>query len=143
IEIAESIGIKFPEAYSFLAEAYVGQEKIEDAVAAARQALALALISQEGIGGAWRALGIVAAQLAGPIEIDSASYDVTTCFTAALRTFTEMGAEGERARTLRTWARFELAHGDRARGVAMWREARDIFERLGMTPEIERMRAGY
>ena len=47
--------------------------------------------------------------------------------------------EAERARTLRDWARHELAHGDPARGQQLWNEARDIFVRLQMTPEVERM----
>ena len=50
-----------------------------------------------------------------------------------------MGAEAERARTLRAWGKYELTRGDQARGAAMWREARDIFGRLEMELEIERM----
>ncbi len=47
--------------------------------------------------------------------------------------------EGERARTLREWAKYELAHGDKARGAAMWQEARELFARLGVELEVERM----
>jgi hypothetical protein len=50
-----------------------------------------------------------------------------------------MGAEAERARTLRDWARHELRGGDAKRGTAMWEEARAVFTRLGMERELERM----
>jgi hypothetical protein len=56
-----------------------------------------------------------------------------------MRIFAEAGIEGERAQTLRAWARYELEHGDRVRGSAMWAEARDLFARLGAQPEVERM----
>ncbi len=139
IHIAEAVGVKFPEAYSFLAEAYLGQGKDREALAAARRALDLAQASQEDVGGAWRALGMVAARLSDPIVIGAARYDMAACFAEALRVFIEMGAEGERARTLRAWARYELTHGNQARGQMMWQEAREIFEQLGMALEVERM----
>ncbi len=44
-----------------------------------------------------------------------------------------------RARTLRAWARHELAHGDNAKGETMWQAAWEIFARLAMTLEVERM----
>jgi tetratricopeptide (TPR) repeat protein len=138
IGIAESIGVKFPKAYSFLTEACLGQGEIEDALAAARRAVSLAQASQEDVGGAWRALGMVAAQLSEPVVIDERAVDAPDCFAESLRVFTEMGAEGERARTLRAWARYEIAHGDQQTGSALWQEAREIFERLGMRLEVER-----
>jgi len=139
IHIAEAIGIKFPEAYSFLAEAYLGQEKIEEALTAARRALAMAQASQEDIGGAWRALALVAAALREPVTIGEATYDVADCFAESLHVFSEMSAAGERARTMRAWASYELTHGERGKGLALWQEAREIFERLGMALEVERM----
>ena len=50
-----------------------------------------------------------------------------------------MGAEAEQARTLRAWGNYELARGDRVRGAAMRQEAREIFDRLEMDLEVERM----
>ncbi len=46
--------------------------------------------------------------------------------------------EAERARTLRDWARHELAHGDPERGRQLLAEARDSFRRLRMEHELER-----
>jgi hypothetical protein len=47
--------------------------------------------------------------------------------------------EGERAQTLRAWARYEVQHGDSASGAAMWQEARDLFTQLGAELEVQRM----
>jgi tetratricopeptide (TPR) repeat protein len=128
--------------YCFLAEACLGQHKVREALAAVQRALALGreVRAPTLIGGAWRTLGMVLAQGAGPIAIGGQTYDAAACFAESEQIFTEMGAEGERARTLRAWARYEMDQGDPARGKAMWQEARDIFTRLGMELEVERMR---
>ena len=47
--------------------------------------------------------------------------------------------EAEQARTLRAWASYEQERGDSARARALWEEAREIFTRLGMELEAERM----
>jgi len=131
----------------FLAEACVGQGKVEEALAAARQALALGQESgeQEDIGAAWRALGLVAARLPEPRAIEDKDagqprhYDAAACFAESLRICADTGMEGERARTLRAWATVELERGDKERGAAMWQEAREVFARLGAELEVERM----
>jgi hypothetical protein len=84
-------------------------------------------------------MGVVAAQAAKPITIGDKTCDAVACFAEGAQVFTEMGAEGERARTLRAWARYEMDQGDVARGGAMWREARDLFARLGMELEVGQM----
>jgi class 3 adenylate cyclase/tetratricopeptide (TPR) repeat protein len=133
--------IGFSETYRFLAIAYLGRGRTEDALAAAQRALALGqeMGMRDFTGAAWRALGMVAAQLPEPVTIGDNAYDAAACFAESLRVFTEMGAEGEWARTLREWARYEMEKRDRARGKAMWREARETFARLGMELEVERM----
>jgi tetratricopeptide (TPR) repeat protein len=136
-----------PNTYYFLAEACLGQGQAEAALDAARQALALGQAGEipEYIAAAWRALGMVAAHLPEPIAINDKEtgqpklHDTTACLTESLRICTEMGMEGERARTLRAWAEYELKRGDRARGAAMWQEAREIFARLGADLEAARM----
>ena len=47
--------------------------------------------------------------------------------------------DGERARTLREWARYEHEHGDAAHGEQMWQEARRLFAQLGAELEVTRM----
>jgi tetratricopeptide (TPR) repeat protein len=129
------------ETYRFLAEALLGQEQVTDALVATRQALALGQETeqQEFTGGAWRALGMVAAQLPEPVVIGDHAYDAAACFTESLQVFTEMGAKGERARTLREWAGHEIEKGDSEKGAALWQKAREIFDRLGMELELHRM----
>ncbi len=129
-------------AYRFLAEACLGQHKHDDALAAAHRALELGQETdqREHIGAAWRVLGLVAAEGgAGAIPLGTDSYTARHCFTASLDLFIEMGAEGERARTLRAWAWYEQTHGDPAHGAALWHEAQALFARLGMTAEVGRM----
>ena len=143
IHMAESsggLGI-LSEAYRFLAEALLGQGKVEAALAAARQALALGQEHNQPlhIGGAWRALGMVAAELPEPIAIEDQAYDAAACYAESLRIFTEKGIERERVWTLRAWAEYETVQGDRERGGVMWQEAREIFASLGAEAEVERM----
>lgn len=145
------------DTYQILAEACLGQGKIEEALTAARQALTLGREAgvQAFIGGAWRTLGVVVAhpdfraRLADfklhevfphlKPDIEHLQSEATVCFVESLRICKEMGMEGEQARTLREWARYELAQGDPVRGAAMWQEARDLFARLGVELEVERM----
>jgi hypothetical protein len=69
----------------------------------------------------------------------AAVYDAAACFAESLRICTETGMEGERAWTLRAWATCELERGDRSHGMAMWQEARELFAKLGVELEVERM----
>jgi class 3 adenylate cyclase/tetratricopeptide (TPR) repeat protein len=143
IHMAETSGglHLLPEAYRFLAEALLGQGKVEAALAAARQALALGQEHNQPfyIGGAWRVMGMVAAELPEPIAIEDQAYDAAACYTESLQIFTEKGIERERAWTLRAWAEYEMAQGDKSRGRSMWQEAREIFARLGAESCVERM----
>lgn len=146
IKSVENTGLsELSEIYRFLAEAYLGQGKVQGAQEAAQQALVLGfkVESLEYIAIAWRVLGQVASRLASPIVIDkggdSQSYDAVTCFTESQRICQETGMEGERARTLRAWASHELQHGDRVKGTTLWQEAREIFTRLNANHEVERM----
>jgi class 3 adenylate cyclase/tetratricopeptide (TPR) repeat protein len=127
--------------YCYLAESLCGQGKIADSLEAARAALDLGLRTenQDYIGSAWRALGLIASRSGGSVLIDDKAYTAAECFAESLRVYTGMGAEAERARTLREWARHELERGDAERGAAIWREARAVFTRLGMERELERM----
>ncbi len=134
-------------AYSHLAEALVAQQKGSEAAEYARLALELAVKneSQDDIGTAWRALGLVAAHEGGQIRLeeaggeDPAAYDAATCFARSEAVFQEIGQEQERARTLRDWAKFEMSSGDYSAGLAKWQQAKGIFERLGVELEAQKM----
>jgi len=134
--------------YASLALAYLGQNKIDEALTSAIQALNLGRAddSPEYTGHAWRALGMIAAQIGKPVSIKDSetkqlnSYTTQACFERSVSALTEAGMDGERARTLREWANYEFRNGDRGKGKSMWAEARDIFEKVGAKMEVERMK---
>lgn len=130
-----------PETYRWLALSYLGQRRYDEALSAGIKSLHLA--NQEPVsaqvGQAWRTLGRVAACFRGPVMIDNEPCTAHGCYAASLQVFVEMGSAGEQARTARQWAAYELEHGDYREGVRLWEEARELFARLGMPGEVERM----
>jgi class 3 adenylate cyclase/tetratricopeptide (TPR) repeat protein len=137
IQMAEAAGWgELSETYRLLAEACLEQGKLAEASLAAQRALEEGQASefQEGIAGAWRALGMVMAadEPPGSMELGSETLDAAACFARSLAIFAESGMEGERARTLRAWAEHEIEKGDRSKGQEMAEQARQIFERLGV-----------
>jgi predicted ATPase/class 3 adenylate cyclase len=155
LQIAEADG--WPERsliYSRLAEACWGQRTLTTALEAARQALALAQTPAER-GAAWRVLGLIVSSSGERWTIDDGrSVDLSLvgqhpasvvhpqqCFEESVRIFAEAGLQGERARTLRDWARYEIERGNRAGGELIWREVRAVFVRLGMDGDVRAMDA--
>jgi tetratricopeptide (TPR) repeat protein len=136
-----------PNTYNYQAEALLGLGRYDEAVASAQQGLALSLEdgSPENIGGAWRALGLVSSKTGKPVEAKagkeegSVAHDARACFAESDRIYAEADLAGERARTLREWAKYEISQGDKDTGLNMWQEARDIFAKLGAQMEVERM----
>lgn len=135
------------DSYRCLAEACLGQGKLDEAVAAGQRALSVAQESdeQQYIIAAWRVLGQAASRLSAPVSIETKAsgetrpYSAADCFAESLHLCTDTGMEGERARTLREWAKFELASGHRDHGLARWNEARELFAQLGVESEVKRM----
>ncbi len=130
------------ETYSFLAAACLEQGEVAEALEAAQRALALGQKTEnhELIAGAWRTLGRIAASLPEPVTIENQNFDAQACFGESLRLFTESKMEAERARTLRDWARYEQEQELHEQAHARMEEAREIFTRLGMDRELERMK---
>ncbi len=137
IQLAGAAGsYVLPQTYGYLAEACVGQQKSEEALAAAQQALALGWESEtpEDIGVAWRALGMICEQTGGPVIVTDqeadrkTSYEAEECFEQSAKVLAEAELDGERARTLRAWAKYELRGGNKDRGMELWSEARETFE---------------
>jgi tetratricopeptide (TPR) repeat protein len=129
------------EAYSFLAEACLGQNKFAEALTSARRGLELAKASENNLdlGIAWRALGNVMARTAGldgAEEVHGALAEVPEasepayCFQESLRVFTEINALAEQSDTLKGWANYEIACGNEARGRSLQEEARTRLARL-------------
>ncbi|MFL6337234.1 MAG: tetratricopeptide repeat protein, partial [Pyrinomonadaceae bacterium] len=141
IEMATAAGyVGLSENYRFLAEALLGRGLFAEAKEAARRALELGreMENHEHLAEAWRVLGLLASGLKSAIEINGEPRDPAACFSQSLSIFARIQMEAERARTLRDWARHELAHGDPARGRQLLAEARDSFQRLRMELELER-----
>jgi class 3 adenylate cyclase/tetratricopeptide (TPR) repeat protein len=136
IQIAELTNQRgwISETYGFLAQACLGQGKLDQASNAALKSLALAqeVQAQEMIGVAWRVLGTILASGAPTVVIDNMAVNAVTCFANSLRIFEQTGMQGERARTLREWGEYEILQGDRQKGQAFWQEARQIFVDLGL-----------
>lgn len=153
------------ETYYYLALANLKQSKINEALAAAEKALALGQEREQlpFIGAAWRVLGMISAQSGQPITLgerrytgrlmggdtgkllrsrysgEFRHYSAEECFKNSLDIFTELGINRERASTLREWAKHEMQQQRRDTAGEYWRQARQIFEELGMEKEIERM----
>lgn len=137
-----------PNTYNYYAEALLGLGNDEQAVYAAQQGLALSIEdgAPENLGGAWRALGMVAGKTGKAIRIrdretrQPIDYDARTSFSKSEKIYADAEIDGERARTLREWARYELKHGDKRQGKKLWNQARDLFDKLGAQLEVARMK---
>ncbi|HET9905037.1 MAG TPA: adenylate/guanylate cyclase domain-containing protein [Anaerolineales bacterium] len=137
-----------PNTFNYYAEALLGLGRDQEAVYAAQQGLALSIEdgTPENIGGAWRALGIVAGKTDKTVRIkdketrQSTDYDARTSFAKSEKVYAEAEIDGERARTLREWARYELKNGDKKQGRKLWKQARDLFDKLGAQLEVDRMK---
>jgi tetratricopeptide (TPR) repeat protein len=136
-----------PQTFIYHSEAALGLGNVEQARYSAEQALFLAIedSAPEYIGMAWRALGMVAMKTGTPISFrergsdHSEQYDPKACFLRSDKIFSDTQMDGERARTLREWARYEFQCGNREDGLKKWQEARDVFLKLGADKEAERM----
>ncbi|MDT5269635.1 MAG: hypothetical protein QOH49_1821, partial [Acidobacteriota bacterium] len=141
IELATAAGyVGLSENYRFLTEALLGGGRLADAKEAALRALELGreIENHEHLAEAWRVLGLVASGSKSTIKVEGETRDPASCFAQSLSIFARIQMEAERARTLRDWARHELAQGDPERGRQLLAEARDSFQRLHMELELER-----
>jgi tetratricopeptide (TPR) repeat protein len=134
------------EVYRSLALASLGQGCLSEALTAGLRALELARKARlnEQIGRAWRVLGRVSAAFvpetnSSSVVVDGKQCNAHACYAASLQIFVEIGAASEQARTARELASYELEHGDRREGIRLWQESRDLFARLGLAIEVERM----
>lgn len=129
-----------PETYRFLAEFLLNQIKNDEALKAAQKSLELSQEAEnnENIGGAWRVLGLISANLQKPVAIDGKNFAAVDCFTKSLQIFTDIKMNTERARVLRDFANYENTFGDKNHARKMVNEAKEIFIKLEMPIEAER-----
>lgn len=145
-----------PQTYIYLSRACLGQNKVAEALQAACYALTLAkeMQHQEHMASAWQVLGNGAAHpdainAAKMLETEENSTfpdqcrarieEPAACFAESIRILTALGIEGEHARVLRDWARYEMRRGNCGEGELLWHKAHDIFARLNMPLELKRM----
>jgi tetratricopeptide (TPR) repeat protein len=122
------------EAHRLLAEAWLREGRVADALESAQQALTHAEVveQQAFVGKSWRTLGKVAMQSDTPVVVDDTHYDARECFANSVKLLKQAGARAERARTLIIWADYELERGDRQQGETMRQSAKRIFGQLGI-----------
>jgi tetratricopeptide (TPR) repeat protein len=130
-----------PLTYVFLAEALLGQEKLEPACEASQTGLKLAQETEqpEVISAAYRVLGNCGAKR---IEHGLAlleSFQPEKCYRESIRLAEGIGSEQDKARTLKAWAAYERAHGDPQKAESLRLEALALFKKLGMELEVERL----
>jgi class 3 adenylate cyclase/tetratricopeptide (TPR) repeat protein len=135
------------ETCSFLSQACLGQGKLDEALQAAQRSLALARDSENDLylGGAWVALGRVAAAIETRPEASAAAGagavpKPDACFAESLRVFEKMNAAAEQGRVLRAWGEYDLARRCADLARPRLERALAIFERLGTADEVQRTR---
>jgi len=148
LDMAEGSGTDIlSEALSSLAEAMLGQGRSAEALGHAKRALVVATGSEslEDQGRAWRALGMIRAWLTDvpapepSAHGSSSAKEAHVAFAEAARLFGDVKRRDELARTLRLWAEFEYKAGDPALAQARWKEAKGLYEKLGILDEANRM----
>jgi predicted ATPase len=136
-----------PITYNYLADALTGLGLYDEALRSAQEALSL---GEEGktpeyIGMAWRSLGTVGERKNQPVspqqkgQIRPEIYSPAQCYAQSADILAEAEIEGERARTLSVWAKYEFQKGNQKWGLELWEEARAIFEKLGAHKVAEKM----
>jgi predicted ATPase len=129
-----------PKACSFLAEAYLGQKEIAEALTMALHAHDQARQFGESLwlAAAWRVLGMVAAELSPgelPLKIEEYTYDARGCFAESLNLLKRISAERgsierEESLTLRAWAAYEKRAGNHEEASDMRARAESSALRL-------------
>ncbi len=122
-----------PETYAFLAKAYLGQQRHDDAVIAGQKALSTGLESknQEFIGIAWRASGEIAAET-GSVSVNESEYSAADCFAESVAAFEAGGVSDEQLKSLRLWADYETRQGDSQKGAELRQQADGLAESSGI-----------
>jgi predicted ATPase/class 3 adenylate cyclase len=134
-------GLSF--AYSQLAMALHGLNRVTEALAAAQKALAHGVIMADDrlVGWGWYGLGLTSASLpqtALPISVNDKTYMPGDCFNESLRLLRRAngdstGAFREQALVLWAWAQYETSLGNRPRSQILRYEARAVADEIGLS----------
>lgn len=131
-----------PDAYCFLAEAYLGQNRSKNALKIIQTALQIPNAAPDSLGHAWRILGRIASVTNQPVSSkpdSDTTYFTPACFTQSLAIFDEAGMQRDRALTLWDWATHERSVGNLTQAESLWQNAYAIFEKLNLPLFIEKM----
>ena len=129
------------EIHLSLAEAYLGQDRLDLAVSAGQVAFIHAK-DPFVMGQVWAVLGCIAAQMGAPVRPDPNEdlvYDARDCFKQSLELFSSSRSKWGRAMALGYWAEAEFLQGDKELGEKLRCEARDIFAHLNLPLMVARM----
>jgi tetratricopeptide (TPR) repeat protein len=151
-EVIATIGSRWlalPEAYRFMAEAYLGLDKGPAALDAVQMSMKLGQIQDnpEFTGNAWRVLGKVASQLGYPVPANKQNEDVLysaeDCFKKSVLIFKQASMERDLAFTYWDWGDYALSQGDNDLAQQNWQLAHKIFVKLDFPLLIEKLAARF
>jgi len=120
-----------PDSYCYLAEAYLGLQQVDEAVAAAYQALALSY-NDDNLGRVWRVLGDVAVFMGQAVQVNEDVYGPVACYEKSVALLAAAGMVREQAITMWHWARYEITHGNQQQGEELWQAAAALFQQLNL-----------
>lgn len=129
------------ETLTFLAEAYLGQGRLPDAVKTIRDALQKSEAQQNSFqGNIWRVLAKVSATIGEPVQIsESRQYSARESFQLGLQIKQTNGVIRDQAIILWDWARYELIQGEYEKGHKMLNESRNILKKLGLQRLLDKL----
>lgn len=125
--------VNLGEAYAYHAEASAMVGDCETALESARKAVEIS--PRQFVGIALRVLGSVTA-----LSMNGLCEEALQSFQRSEQLLSESKMEAERARTLRAWAEAEIQFGDDTSGRDRLAEAEAVFDALGLSFEVERIR---
>lgn len=118
-----------PDSYYYLAEAYLGLQQVDEAVAAAYRAFALSH-NDDNLGRVWRVLGDAAAHLGQMILVNEVEYHAAECYEKSVMLLAAASMIREQAITLWHWAQYERDQGSHQQGEELRQAAQAIFQKL-------------
>ena len=147
VSLAENVGMvvdwyQLPETFTYLTKSYLGQEKVNSALASGTRALELAQkhTSPKSLANAWRVFGEVLGKLPSgrlPYPIGDEFFNPEDCFAKSLEILKNIDSVYEYGRreqllTLWIWGQFEMAQGHLERGREMIREAEQLASEIDL-----------
>lgn len=147
VSMAENVGMvvkwyKLSEAYAYLTMAYLGQNKVNSALASGLRTLELAKEQTDPklLANAWRVFGAVLGKLPSgrlPFALEDAFYKPEDCFAESLKLLKQIDSvydygRREQLLTLWAWGQYEMTEGRLERGREMIQEAEQLASEIDL-----------